>query len=36
MESAWNIDLDDLRDAVNRRMDDVVSGRLDLTPIAEL
>ncbi|MBQ7420055.1 MAG: putative zinc-binding metallopeptidase [Prevotella sp.] len=36
MDSQWNIDLDELRDAVNRRMEDVVSGRLDLTPIAEL
>lgn len=32
----WGIELDDLRDAVNRRMNDVCNGTLDLTPICEL
>lgn len=36
METEWNIDLDELRDAVNRRMNDVVDGTLDLTPIVVL
>lgn len=30
MQSAWGIDLDELRDVVRRRMDDVVNGRVDL------
>ena len=30
MKTAWNIDLDELRDVVQRRMDDVVSGRVNL------
>lgn len=36
MTSQWDIDLDELRDAVNRRMDNVVNGTLDLTPIETL
>ena len=36
MDTAWNIDLDVLRDAVNRRMDDVVDGTLDVSPIVVL
>lgn len=30
MKTAWDIDLDELRDVVQRRMDDVVAGRIDL------
>ena len=33
MKSAWNIDLDELRDVVQRRMDDVVSGRINLDDV---
>jgi substrate import-associated zinc metallohydrolase lipoprotein len=32
----WGIDLDELRDVVNRRMTDVCDGTLDLTPITTL
>jgi substrate import-associated zinc metallohydrolase lipoprotein len=32
----WNIDLDELRDIVNRRMDDVCNGILDLSPIVTI
>ena len=30
MQTAWNIDMDELRNVVQRRMGDVVSGELDL------
>lgn len=36
MDTQWDIDLDKLRDAVNRRMNDVCDGTLDLSPISTL
>lgn len=30
MQTAWNIDMDELRDVVQRRMSDVVTGEIDL------
>lgn len=36
MATEWNVDLDELRDVVNRRMDDVCSGAVDLSLITEL
>lgn len=33
MQISWNIDIDELRDAILRRQDDVVSGKIDLTDI---
>ncbi|MBS5529044.1 MAG: putative zinc-binding metallopeptidase [Prevotella sp.] len=36
MDTQWNIDLDKLRDAVNRRMGDVCDGTLNLSPICTL
>lgn len=36
MTKEWNIDLDKLRDAVNRRMTDVCTGVIDLSPICTL
>ena len=29
MQTAWNIDMDELRDVVQRRMSDVVTGEID-------
>lgn len=34
MSSSWGIDVDELRDVVNRRFDDVVDGRVDLTDLS--
>ena len=34
MSTQWGIDLDELRDVVNRRMDDICNGKIDLSPIA--
>ena len=33
MKTAWNIDMDELRDVVQRRMDDVVDGAIDLNSL---
>jgi substrate import-associated zinc metallohydrolase lipoprotein len=33
MSEQWSIDLDELRDVVNRRMDDVCNGKINLEPI---
>ena len=30
MQTAWNFDMDELRDVVQRRMSDVVTGEIDL------
>jgi len=30
MSSAWNIDIDLLRDVIQRRMDEVLNGTVDL------
>ena len=34
MSASWGIDVDELRDVVNRRFDDVVDGRVDLTDLS--
>ena len=34
MSSSWGIDVDELRDVVNRRFDDVVDGRVNLTDLS--
>ncbi|MBP5234898.1 MAG: hypothetical protein J6Z20_02835, partial [Bacteroidales bacterium] len=34
MSSSWGIDVDELRDVVNRRFDDVVEGRVNLTDLS--
>lgn len=36
MKDSWGVDLDELRDVVQRRMKDVVDGTLDLTPLVTL
>ena len=33
MQDAWNIDIDVLRDIINRRMGDVVAGKVDLNTV---
>ena len=33
MQDSWNIDIDELRDIVNRRMGDVVAGKVDLNTV---
>lgn len=30
MQNSWNIDLDQLRDVIQRRVDDVISGKIDI------
>ena len=34
MSASWGIDVDELRNVVNRRFDDVVDGRVDLTDLS--
>ena len=33
MQDSWKIDIDELRDIINRRMGDVVAGKVDLTTV---
>ena len=33
MNDSWNIDIDELRDIIGRRMKDVVGGKVDLTTV---
>ena len=33
MQDSWNIDIDVLRDIINRRMGDVVAGKVDLNTV---
>jgi substrate import-associated zinc metallohydrolase lipoprotein len=36
MTTEWGIDIDELRDAVNRRMNDICNGKVDLNPITTI
>ena len=36
MQTAWSIDIDKLRDIINRRMSDVVAGKVDLNTVTIL
>ena len=36
MSETWNIDLDELRNVTQRRLNDVADGTLDLSPVATL
>ena len=36
MQTAWSIDIDELRDIINRRMADVVAGKVDLNTVTIL
>ena len=36
MQDSWNIDIDELRDIVNRRTKDVVAGKVDLNTVYSL
>ena len=36
MQTAWSIDIDNLRDIINRRMADVVAGKVDLNTVTIL
>lgn len=36
MQTAWSIDIDELRDIINRRMADVVAGKVDLNTVTVL
>ena len=33
MQDSWKIDIDELRDIINRRMSDVVAGKVDLNTV---
>ena len=33
MQDSWSIDIDKLRDVINRRMADVVAGKVDLNTV---
>ena len=33
MKTSWSIDIDELRETINRRQKDIVSGKIDLTDL---
>jgi hypothetical protein len=34
MQTAWNIDIDQLRTVIQRRMDEIINGDVDLDELA--